>query len=461
MKLNANQREFFYKLNEYDILVDSGTWRSGKSFELCLFAILRMKVYPGIREFVGRKELSALRETTFLKFQELLTDFFHLTQGRDYDVKISPRPEINFPNGSACVFGDLDITRVNKWLSAEYSDILIDEGQEISELAFEKIRSRQTQRIIEKLSNGTQKNKFLIAMNPPESADRHWTHRKFRDPQTKIPRSLMIYSSVEENRENIPSGYVEDMLSSVDKRTADIYLRGHWTPLTSRLVYPEYDFPEGPGGYTGGGNLRHLRFNPGLDSYLAMDFGWVHPMSIGCWQHDPATGTFYRLYEVVESYLRPEDYCKLLTGDEIVHNGKRYRLPFHLPQAVVITGAEALQRRQESSGQSNLSIMRQIIEPLGIKLRIHVVRGGIQEGILGVRNHVCNASGERRIIIDPRHCKRFIEDCRTYHYPTDSAGNITSELPEKDNISDHTQDEARYLINFVSPLRQNSRWRTS
>ncbi|MCD4651822.1 MAG: hypothetical protein K8S56_08570, partial [Candidatus Cloacimonetes bacterium] len=88
--LNLNQVNFFRQLARNDIVVDSGTWRSGKSFELCLFAILRMKTYPGIREFIGRKELVSLRETTFLKFLELLENHLHLSDTKDYKVKRSP-----------------------------------------------------------------------------------------------------------------------------------------------------------------------------------------------------------------------------------------------------------------------------------------------------------------------------------------------------------------------------------
>ena len=456
MRLNANQKEFFDALKRNGIVVDSGTWRSGKSFELCLFLMLRMRKYPGIRQFIGRKTLKSLKETTFLKFQEVLTDHFYLVENRDFWVKRSGSPEIILPNNSSCIFGDLDINTIGKWLSAEYSDIAIDEGQEVSQLAFEKIKSRQTQMIIEKLSKGKQKNKFLIAMNPPETADQHWSHSKFRNTETKIKDAIMVYSQIENNRENIPDNYIEDMLDAVDSRTAEIYLRGNWTPLLSKLVYNEYEFPQDTQGkYIEGGNIRFMEVVPEYENYFFMDFGWTHPMSIGCWQYNREKGEFYRLYEFVESYVKPEKYCQFLMGQEIEHNNKRYKASFSADNATLVIGMESKQSRQEADGMSNLTIMRSEFAKQGRHPNIRVVGPGLQESIISVRRHVCNALGQRKIFIDPRHCQRFIQDVRAYHYPVDSTGNIISEEPKKDGICDNTQDEARYGIHYIAPIRKS------
>jgi len=454
--LNDNQVQFFQAIIKNDIVVDSGTWRSGKSFELCIFVIERMKKYAGIREFVGRKTLKSLKETTFLKFQEVLQVHYKLIEGRDYTVNRSSNPIIKFPNGSVCIFGDLDIHTIGKWLSAEYSDICVDEAQEISKIVFEKIKSRQTQTIIQTISRGKQKNKFVMAMNPPESAERHWMHKTFRNPKTAIPRSKMIYSKIEANKKNIPKGYINDMLNSVDERTADIYLKGKWIPLLSKLVYPDYEFPQDENGeYIEGGNLKYLSVQRNLENYISMDFGWTHPMSIGCWQYDKYNNTFYRLYEVVESHVRPEKYCALLAGEEVHINGKDYKLPITVFDSIVVPLVEASQKRQESGGRSNLMIMQEIFTKKNIPFNYHLANIAIHKGLLAVRRLIKTVSGERKIFVDPRYCKRFIQDAKSYHYPTDAEGNVTDEIPYKDDISDHTQDETRGLIGWKAPIRGN------
>ena len=460
IQLNKNQVLFFESIKEYDIVVDSGTWRSGKSFGLCLFAILRMKKYPGIRQFIGRKEMSSLKETTFLKFLEILTEFFMLTEKKDFKVVTTPRPQISFPNGSVCVFGDLDSTRVNKWLSAEYSDVLIDEGQEISEIAFDKIRSRQTQTIIEKATKGEVSNKCVMVMNPPETAERHWTHNKFRNPVTKVKNSIIIYSTLKNNTQNIPENYLDSMLSSVDKNIADIYLNGLWKPLNTHLVYPDYYLPvDSDGRYIEGGNLLEVDYNGQFENYISIDFGWVHPMSIGCWQYDRVNNRLFRLYEVVESFMKPEVYCSLLDGNQVMHNSRTFKLPFTIHNAVTVVGPECRQRRQESSGRSNLDIMRAFFKGKS-KINVRIVSVSIQKSILAVRSMILDAAGRRRLFIDPRYNDRFLTDCSSYHYPVDKEGNITSEEPEKDNISDHTQDETRYLVSYIAKSKK-VKWQTS
>ena len=452
--LNQNQVQFFKEIAKNDIIVDSGTWRSGKSFELCLFLIERMKKYPGIREFLGRKTLTSLKKTTFLKFQEVLQVHLKLVEGVDYKVNRSSDPIIEFPNKSICIFGDLDTNTIGKWLSSEYSDIGIDEGQEISKIVFEKIKSRQTQTIIQSMSKGKQKNKFLIAMNPPESAERHWMHEAFRNPETSIRKSKIIYSKIENNRANMPDGYIEDMNASVDARTAEIYLKGNWVPLLSKLVYPDYSFPQDTNGkYIQGGNLRFLEVEDHLENYISMDFGWTHPMSIGCWQHDKHQNIFYRLYEVVESHVKPEMYCALLAGEEVHINGKDYQLPINAFNSVIVPLVEANQKRQESGGKSNLMIMKEIFRKNSLPLNYHVSNIGIHKGLLAIRRLILTQAGKRKIFIDPRYNNRFIQDARSYHYPTDKEGNVMGEEPKKDDLSDHTQDETRGLIGWKSPIR--------
>ena len=456
IKLNDNQIPFFEAVRDYDVVVDSGTWRSGKSFELCIFAIERMKKYSGINEFMGRKTLKSLRETTFLKFQEVLTDHKGLKSGIDFKVVKSPSPKIIFPNKSECIFGDLD--DVDKWLSAEYSDILIDQAEGVRKLAFEKIKSRSTQTIIEKQSKGKQRNKTLLAMNPPEIAEQHWTHGAFRNPETKIKNSIMLYSHIENNKDNIPANYIEEMHDSVDKRTAEIYLDGKWIPMLSKIVYADYSFPKNKSGYIEGGNLEYLEVQSNLENFISMDFGWVHPMSIGCWQFNPHTNNYYRLYEVVESYVKPETYCDLLQGKSCHINGKDYKLPITVYNSTIVPLVEAKQRRQESDGKSNLLIMKEIFKNRNIGLNYHVSNIGIHKGILSVRNHILTKSGERKIKIDPRYNNRFISDAQGYHYPVDKDGNVNSEIPEKDNITDHTNDETRGLIGWKTPIRKQEIW---
>lgn len=453
MQLNDNQIPFFDAIAKNDTVIDSGTWRSGKSFELCLFMILRMIEYDRIREFLGRRTLKSVMETTFITFKEILTDHFNLKQDYDFKVKLSP-PEIRFPNNSICVFGDVDANSIGKWLSSEFSDIGIDEGQELQEIAFEKMKSRQTQTIIEKQSHGKQKNKFLIAMNPPEIAEHHWSHKKFRYPETKIKKCKVVYSHIENNKENIPFDYISDMYGSVDTRTAMIYLKGLWVPILSNVVYSDFEAPtdEKTGQYIKGGNIGIFPYRGDLNNYISMDFGWTHPMSIGCWQYDKNTKSLYRIYEVVEPYVTPEKYCQLLMGEKVNISGKDYKLPMNIDNSVIVCGIESQQSRQEAAGRSNLVLMNEYFREKKRFPRIRIVSPFIYLSIAAVRSKIKTADGKIKLFVDYKNCSRFIKDTMSYHYPTDDKGNVVSEEPKKDGIVDHTQDETRYLVWYLEPI---------
>ena len=481
IKLNKNQVNFFTNLPHYETIIDCGTWRSGKSYESCLWIAMRMKKYPGIREFIGRKTLKSLRETTFRKFQEVLTNGYNKEKGKmdglglieniDFRVIRNPAaPEIRFPNGASVVFGDLDINSIGKWLSAEYSDIFIDQLEEISKICFEKIASRQTQLIIEKLSGGTQQNRIVGAMNPPESATAHWTHKEFRATDTMMEGAIMLYSSLDENKDNLPEGYKKKLLHRLDKRTAEIYLQNLWLPISSHVVYEDFIAPLGKAGkYIEGGNLLEMEYNPTLESYISLDFGWTHPMSIGYWQHDPINDIFYKLYEVVASHVKTEAYCDLLMGKEIYHQSKYYKPPFSVwDGATVVPLVEATQSRQEADGASHLTKMRDIFRKRNIKLmmaneapaplKIRVANVGMTPGIMSCRSHIRTYEEDVMLYVDPRYCQRFISDVQSYHYPTDADGNITSEIPFKDGIVDNTMDEMRGLVGLISPYANMRLW---
>ena len=64
----------------------------------------------------------------------------------------------------------------------------------------------------------------------------------------------------------------------------------------------------------------------------------------------------------------------------------------------------------------------------------------ISEGIEAIRHALRPASGEARLLIDPR-CRGLIAALRAYRYP-DGGG----ENPHKDGVHDHPIDALRYYF---------------
>lgn len=180
--------------------------------------------------------------------------------------------------------------------------------------------------------------------------------------------------------------------------------------------------------------------------YIGIDFGWTHPTAI-IWAQLSPEGRWYIFDELVESHMRPEKLAEAINGDPVDIGGRSFRAKVDYKRvARVISGKEGHQSRQEAGGRSaliNLSSM-------GIN-RLSVNNYGLMDGVHAVRAKLLSAGGEINLKIDPG-CRRVIDDFMGYNYPADDSGKPIGEVPEKDDIHDHSMDAIRYMIGEISPL---------
>ncbi|MDO8302413.1 MAG: hypothetical protein Q7T18_04135, partial [Sedimentisphaerales bacterium] len=90
------------------------------------------------------------------------------------------------------------------------------------------------------------------------------------------------------------------------------------------------------------------------------------------------------------------------------------------------------------------------LRKMGIVCRYR--RSTILEGIELIRCALRNGRGESSLLISPR-CQKLIESLRCYHYPdyTDARPCVSTELPQKDGVYDHSIDALRYFfVNYTS-----------
>ncbi len=186
--------------------------------------------------------------------------------------------------------------------------------------------------------------------------------------------------------------------------------------------------------------------------YIGVDFGWTHPSAL-IWAQLSPEGKWFIFDELVEQHLRLERLAAAILGDPVTLAGRtfRARIPYSKVERI-ISGIEGLQSRQESGGESALSAL----SSLGIS-RAVAARSSILSGINAVRAKLLSADSEVKLFVDPR-CRRLIDDFSGYKYPEDRNSEPDGELPLKDGIHDHTMDALRYMIEFVTPLRQTD-WR--
>ena len=132
-----------YVITKKNIIVHNSAGGQ-KSFTGCLWQIVRRLKYPGTRGFLARARLKSLKQSTLLTFFEC-SKMLGLQHSRDYTYN-SFDGVIKFSNGSDEYLKDLfkypsDPDFVNLG-STEYTDGFIDEMGEITEQAYNIMKSR-------------------------------------------------------------------------------------------------------------------------------------------------------------------------------------------------------------------------------------------------------------------------------------------------------------------------------
>lgn len=186
--------------------------------------------------------------------------------------------------------------------------------------------------------------------------------------------------------------------------------------------------------------------------FIGVDLGWTHPSAL-IWGQLSDNLEWTIIDELVAPHMRLEKIADAILGKPVNIGNRTFvaRVPFNKIERVIF-GLEGRQSRQEAGGESAISTL----STLGVN-RVSVYRGDIVSGIHAVRAKLKSADGKILLKIDPR-CKKLIEDFLAYQYPADETGKIMGEIPEKDDIHDHTMDAIRYMIAKITPI-QTSGWK--
>lgn len=153
--------------------------------------------YPGTDYVIGRKTLPSLKDTTYKEFLSCTPD--ELIKDHNKTDRT-----ITLINKSRFLFRPLDEPK--KFDSLQISGFLIDEADEIDQDVYDTLKSRMRQMLPGKKL--PLYRSFLI-LNPCEET--HWIPQLFLHNKPKD--SEIFFSSTMENQENLPPGYVEQLMS--------------------------------------------------------------------------------------------------------------------------------------------------------------------------------------------------------------------------------------------------------
>lgn len=212
-----------------------GGSRSGKTFLLTHAILVRASKVPGTRHLIVRHRFAHAKSSIWYQTIPAVLAANGVTAKQNKSDWF-----ITLPKGSEIWIGGLDDKeRVEKILGNEYSTVYFNE---ISQIAYDSITVGLT-RLAEKSSL---KNRAYYDCNPPSPM--HWSHRLFIegvDPKDGEPlRKPELYGHMlmnpEDNAENLPDGYIEDVLENLPERARRRFRYGEWVKAEG-VIYDAFD----------------------------------------------------------------------------------------------------------------------------------------------------------------------------------------------------------------------------
>jgi hypothetical protein len=102
------------------------------------------------------------------------------------------------------------------------------------------------------------------------------------------------------------------------------------------------------------------------------------------------------------------------------------------------------QRKTSAGGSTDLSILQNA----GFTVKAPLAHDAVRDGINAVNSRLCDATGTRHLMIDPK-CKYTIESLERHAYKTGTS------QPDKDSGYDHMSDALRYMISYIWPVKRD------
>ncbi len=210
-------------------LLFGGGAGGGKSWMGCEWIAAMCLNFPGVRYFIGREELSRLKDTTVKTFFKMAKHHGIEDTFRYYEHYSS----IRFHNGSEVSLLNLKYEPSDPMFerlgSTEYTGGFIEEAGEVHFQAFDTLKSRIGRHLNEQYNIP---RKMLITCNPKKN----WLYHTFYKPwkEGRLEDGYAFIQSLASENSKIDKGYVDSLEEIKDKT------------LKARLKYGEWDYDDDP-----------------------------------------------------------------------------------------------------------------------------------------------------------------------------------------------------------------------
>lgn len=191
-----------------------GGFRGGKTWGLAEDQVHHLLKRSGGVLLVGRENYTDLKDTGLKTYQKILERMAGLVvrpfHGDDHDIIVRTA------DGGTARIMFKTLQDAQSLGSLELSQFHIIEAGEVKEAVFDMLCTR--------LNIHGHQHMGVLDFNPVSKL--HWLHRRFVDD--KNPDFALFRASTEDNRHNLPEGYIERLRRAKDKSWCDRFIDGHW-----------------------------------------------------------------------------------------------------------------------------------------------------------------------------------------------------------------------------------------
>lgn len=259
------------------------------------------------------------------------------------------------------------------------------------------------------------------------------------------PRSHWVYKYFKENKHEgfecfewatadnpyFPREELTRLKNTLDKTTFDQMFTINWDVNSQNMVYSDFSDQN---------LIEDYKYNKSLPTFIAIDWGWTHPMACLFFQYDQFTDTVYQFDEIVGSRIKIEDLYDTIMGRGYDIAG----------WCCDISGTQ----EREQTGISNIQWFN--AKPRNVRMRIRST--AILYGVSIVRSYVKTVTGNVRYKLDYKKCPETYKGIKRYRYPEDE-GKSNAELPVKQD--DDAMDALRYFfVNFIDKALKDNQSET-
>lgn len=420
------------KGQEYnDVSLYQGGVGSGKTFIGSLRGLLFALKYPKCRGLVGAKSQDLLDNTTKAKYVWHMENI-GLVEGVHWWYS-DRKQTINLINGSQIRFKTL--SDWEQFMSEEFSFIEFEEASFLEEIIFLKLITRLREG--KRAEWGDDYYRCLFMHTNPQGK-RGWLNKHFINPRTKKPTYRYIHASTREN-EFLGKEYIDTLEELYSEQQLLEMVEGLDLDYDNTVAFP--NFSEKNICYDG------IKYNPNETLILTCDFNY-NPM---CWYLEQEyNGIWHILKEFIGQSVTTEQMCKLIIPQIATYGTKD----------ITIMG-DAHGRDKKTNG-SDYNSMLACFSNAGYNVTFKVQKSNplIKERLAVVRGLLCNAKGNRKILID-KSCEKLLynfEECKN------NLSNGGLKLPTDKEIQDdpqklfliHPIDAVTYPMWYLNRLRSTA-----